>query len=191
MKTSLQKLVGSLVIAQACSAGAAQPTDAQQIVRAGTTPAVAGPDMTFTGRVQVNQLWPATPQITASGAYVTFEPGARSAWHTHPAGQRLVVVSGVGRTQEWGKPVQELRAGDVVWWRGSFFVANAGAGAAVSGEIGVIAFSKLILVPGEFDAVGLYGNFSVPLLKLGAGVTAQQMVIVDAWKTSKSDHAPE
>lgn len=117
MKTPLQRLVGTLVMAQAFTAvpaGAAEPADAQQIVRAGTTPAVSGPEATFTGRVRVDPLWPASPQITASGAYVTFEPGARSAWHTHPAGQRLVVVSGVGRTQEWGKPVQALRAGDVV-----------------------------------------------------------------------------
>jgi quercetin dioxygenase-like cupin family protein len=49
-----------------------------------------------------------------SGAYVTFEPGARTAWHVHPAGQRLVVISGVGRTQEWGKAVQEIHPGDVV-----------------------------------------------------------------------------
>ena len=115
MKTRLQQLVGSLVVAHACAAGAAEPMDAQQIVRAGATPAAVGPEATFTGRVRVEQLWPANGQITASGAYVTFEPGARSAWHTHPAGQRLVVVSGVGQTQEWGKPVQELRAGDTVW----------------------------------------------------------------------------
>jgi quercetin dioxygenase-like cupin family protein len=50
-----------------------------------------------------------------SGAYVTFEPGARSAWHTHPAGQHLIVTSGVGWTQEWGGPVTETRTGDVVW----------------------------------------------------------------------------
>lgn len=119
MKALFQQVVGSLVIAQACVVGAAESSEApaggQQIARAGSTPAVVGPDATFTGRVRVEQLWPANPQITASGAYVTFEPGARSAWHTHPAGQRLVVVSGVGRTQEWGKPIQELRAGDVVW----------------------------------------------------------------------------
>nr|WP_244884913.1 carboxymuconolactone decarboxylase family protein [Singulisphaera acidiphila] len=60
-------------------------------------------------------MFAANVDIKASGAYVTFEPGARSAWHTHPAGQRLVVVSGVGLTQEWGKPVQEIRPGDVVW----------------------------------------------------------------------------
>lgn len=141
MKTHLQQLIGTLVLAQACVAGAAEHVGAQQIVRAGTTPAAAGPEATFTGRVRVEQLWPANGQITASGAYVTFEPGARSAWHTHPAGQRLVVVSGVGHTQEWGKPVQELRAGDTVWcppgvkhWHG----ASAGTAMthlAVSGSL--------------------------------------------------------
>jgi quercetin dioxygenase-like cupin family protein len=59
-------------------------------------------------------LFPATGENNASGAYVTFEAGARSAWHTHPAGQRLVVTSGVGLTQEWGKPVQEIHPGDVI-----------------------------------------------------------------------------
>ncbi|RYF68384.1 MAG: cupin domain-containing protein [Comamonadaceae bacterium] len=119
MNTRLQQVVASLAIAQAGIACAAEPSAApaggQQIARAGSTPAAVGPDATFTGRVRVEPLWTANPQITASGAYVTFEPGARSAWHTHPAGQRLLVVSGVGRTQEWGKPVQELRAGDTVW----------------------------------------------------------------------------
>ena len=86
----------------------------QQIARAGTQASAAGPEANFTGRVRVDPLFPASAQINASGAYVTFEPGARSAWHTHPAGQRLVVVSGVGLTQEWGKPVQEIRPGDVV-----------------------------------------------------------------------------
>ncbi|WP_234983842.1 cupin domain-containing protein [Pseudacidovorax sp. RU35E] len=110
--------MAGLVVVQACNADAAdspRPASTQQIVRAGSTPSVPGPDATFTGRVRVDPLWPASSGITAAGAYVTFEPGARSAWHTHPAGQRLVVVSGVGRTQEWGKPIQELRAGDVVW----------------------------------------------------------------------------
>jgi quercetin dioxygenase-like cupin family protein len=60
-------------------------------------------------------VWPADADISASGALVTFEPGARSAWHMHPAGQRLVIVSGRGLTQEWGKPLQELLPGDVVW----------------------------------------------------------------------------
>ena len=86
----------------------------QQIARAGTQTSIAGPADNFTGHVRVDPLFPATNEIQASGAYVTFEPGARSAWHTHPAGQRLVVVSGVGLTQEWGKPVQEIHPGDVV-----------------------------------------------------------------------------
>ncbi|BBP59722.1 carboxymuconolactone decarboxylase family protein [Pseudomonas sp. St316] len=86
----------------------------QQISRAGSQAAVAGPADYFTGRVRVDPLFPATNEINASGAYVSFEPGARSAWHTHPAGQRLVVISGVGLTQEWGKPVQQILPGDVI-----------------------------------------------------------------------------
>lgn len=90
------------------------PVVAQQISRAGTQASAVGPADYFSGRVRVDPLFPASSQINASGAYVTFEPGARSAWHTHPAGQRLVVVSGVGLTQEWGKPVQEIHPGDVI-----------------------------------------------------------------------------
>ncbi|AZD66462.1 Cupin domain protein [Pseudomonas chlororaphis] len=90
------------------------PFAAQQISRAGTQASAVGPEDYFSGRVRVAPLFPASSPINASGAYVTFEPGARSAWHTHPAGQRLVVVSGVGLTQEWGKPVQEIRPGDVI-----------------------------------------------------------------------------
>jgi quercetin dioxygenase-like cupin family protein len=93
----------------------AQTPETQQIARAGSQPSVAGPEQFFTGRVRVDPVWSANAHINASGAMVTFEPGARSAWHTHPAGQRLLVVSGVGRTQEWGKPIQEIRAGDTVW----------------------------------------------------------------------------
>jgi len=97
------------------AAQAAAPTAAQEITPAGAQPSAQGPAESFSGRVRVDPLWPANPSINASGALVTFEPGARSAWHTHPAGQRLHVVSGVGLTQEWGKPVQTIRAGDVVW----------------------------------------------------------------------------
>lgn len=86
----------------------------QQISRAGSQASMAGPADYFTGRVRVDPLFPGTDEINASGAYVSFEPGARSAWHTHPAGQRLVVTSGVGLVQEWGKPVQEIRPGDVI-----------------------------------------------------------------------------
>jgi quercetin dioxygenase-like cupin family protein len=98
--------------AAAFQAGGAEP---QQVTRAGSQASAAGPAEFFTGRVRVDPVWPANAQISASGGLVTFEPGARSAWHTHPAGQRLVVMSGVGFTQEWGKAIQEIRAGDTVW----------------------------------------------------------------------------
>jgi quercetin dioxygenase-like cupin family protein len=113
-------LLGIAVCAAAPFAGAAGadnisgPRAAQQISRAGSQASVAGPAEYFNGQVRVDPLFSATGEINASGAYVTFEPGARSAWHTHPAGQRLVVVSGVGLTQEWGKPVQEIHPGDVI-----------------------------------------------------------------------------
>lgn len=105
-----------LGIAMCAAAPFAQAGEAatQQIARAGTQASAAGPAENFTGRVRVDPLFPADKNIQASGAYVTFEPGARSAWHTHPAGQRLVVVSGVGLVQEWGKPVQEIHPGDVI-----------------------------------------------------------------------------
>ncbi|WP_223538199.1 carboxymuconolactone decarboxylase family protein [Pseudomonas sp. GL-B-16] len=113
-------LLGIAVCAAAPFAGAAgadnisEPRAAQQISRAGSQASATGPAEYFTGQVRVDPLFSATGEINASGAYVTFEPGARSAWHTHPAGQRLVVVSGVGLTQEWGKPVQEIHPGDVI-----------------------------------------------------------------------------
>lgn len=106
-------LFGIAVCAAALFAQAGEAAT-QQIARAGTQASTNGPTENFTGRVRVDPLFPATDEIQASGAYVTFEPGARSAWHTHPAGQRLIVVSGVGLTQEWGKPVQEIRPGDVI-----------------------------------------------------------------------------
>lgn len=93
---------------------AGEPVATQQISRAGTQASVTGSADYFTGQVRVDPLFPASSEINASAAYVTFEPGARSAWHTHPAGQRLVVVSGIGLTQEWGKPLQHIHPGDVV-----------------------------------------------------------------------------
>ena len=97
--------------------GAGSPSEspnAQHISRAGSQAPMAGPAEYFTGQVRVDPLYPATEEINASAAYVSFEAGARSAWHTHPAGQRLVVTSGIGRVQEWGKPIQEIRPGDVI-----------------------------------------------------------------------------
>jgi quercetin dioxygenase-like cupin family protein len=116
---SICKLVLCSSTLHAAMALAAQPQEdisagAQQIVRAGDQHSIEGPSEYFSGRVRIDPVWSADDDLNASGALVTFEPGARSAWHTHPAGQRLVVTSGVGFTQEWGKPVQAIRPGDVV-----------------------------------------------------------------------------
>ncbi|MDW3682772.1 cupin domain-containing protein [Cupriavidus sp. CV2] len=108
-------LLATLSIADLAHAN--EQAEAQQITPAGTQRSVVGSSdfFTVTGRVRVDPVWPADKNINASGGLVTFEPAARSAWHTHPAGQRLLVVSGLGLTQQWGKPIQEIRPGDVVW----------------------------------------------------------------------------
>lgn len=86
----------------------------QTIIRNGEQAAIKGSDKIFTGTVRIDPLYSANNDMRSSGGSVTFEPGARSNWHIHPVGQVLIVTSGVGRTQEWGKPVQEIRAGDIV-----------------------------------------------------------------------------
>ena len=87
-----------------------------QIKRAGTQPSGRGPSDWFTGTVRVDPLFEAPEPARVRGAHVTFEPGARTAWHTHPLGQTLIVTSGVGRVQRWGGPVEEIRPGDVVFF---------------------------------------------------------------------------
>lgn len=119
MRSRSRATSACVVMIQMSAAGAAEPQSSepagQQITRAGAQPSSAGPSNYFSGQVRVDPVWPADNDINTSGALVTFEPAARSAWHTHPKGQRLVVTSGVGTTQEWGKPVQIIRPGDVVW----------------------------------------------------------------------------
>jgi quercetin dioxygenase-like cupin family protein len=84
------------------------------IKRSGSTPSGKAPAEYFTGTVRIDPLFAAQDPARAVGASVTFEPGARTAWHTHPLGQRLIVTSGSGRTQRWGGPIEEIRPGDVV-----------------------------------------------------------------------------
>jgi quercetin dioxygenase-like cupin family protein len=84
------------------------------IARAGTQPSQKGPAEYFTGSVRIDPLFQPKESTRASGAYVTFEPGARTAWHTHPLGQTLIVTAGVGRVQIEGGLVEEIRPGDVV-----------------------------------------------------------------------------
>ena len=85
------------------------------IIRAGATPSAKGPSDWFTGTVRIDPLFNPFAAERVQGASVTFEPGARTAWHTHPLGQTLIVSAGVGRVQRWGGPVEEIRPGDVVW----------------------------------------------------------------------------
>lgn len=86
-----------------------------EIVRAGTQPSRKGPEEWFTGSVRIDSLFQRQEPARVGGAIVTFEPGARTAWHTHPLGQTLIVTSGVGWTQCEGEPIVEIRAGDVIW----------------------------------------------------------------------------
>ena len=86
------------------------------IKRSGSQPSIKGPADWFTGTVRIDPLFPVTPPARAAGNTVTFEPGARTAWHTHPLGQTLIVIAGCGRVQRWGEPIEEIRPGDVVWF---------------------------------------------------------------------------
>ena len=87
-----------------------------EIRRAGAKPSVKGPADWFTGTVRIDSLFDANAPARAAGGAVTFEPGARTAWHTHPLGQTLIVLFGGGRVQREGGPIEEIRPGDVVWF---------------------------------------------------------------------------
>lgn len=116
MKTFLASMALASVLlpaeAQTLANVAIGPT--LEISRAGTRSAGTGPAQNFTGAVKVDYLFAAEDPRRASGAYVTFAPGARTAWHSHPLGQTLIVTAGVGRVQRWGGPIEEIRPGDVV-----------------------------------------------------------------------------
>jgi quercetin dioxygenase-like cupin family protein len=86
------------------------------IKRSGSQPSTKGSAEYFTGPVRIDPLFQAIDPSRAVGASVTFEPGARTAWHTHPLGQTLIVMTGFGLVQRWGDPVEEIRPGDVVWF---------------------------------------------------------------------------
>jgi quercetin dioxygenase-like cupin family protein len=86
-----------------------------EIKRNGTQPSGQGPAEWFTGTVRIDPLFQPNDSTRANGSSVTFEPGARSAWHSHPLGQTLIVTSGCGRVQSWGTPIEDIRPGDVVW----------------------------------------------------------------------------
>ncbi|QOY23948.1 cupin domain-containing protein [Xanthomonas citri] len=108
-----------------------EPTDdSLSVTHSGVSPSVAGPAEYFTGRVRIDGAFQRPAPAKVGGATVTFEPGARTAWHTHPLGQTLIVTAGQGWVQQWGQPRQQIRPGDTVWiapgvkhWHG----ASAGA----------------------------------------------------------------
>jgi quercetin dioxygenase-like cupin family protein len=87
-----------------------------EIKRSGSQPSAKGPAEYFTGTVRIDAPFKGSGSARVGGANVTFEPGARTAWHTHPLGQTLIVTSGLGRVQRWGGPIEEIRPGDVIWF---------------------------------------------------------------------------
>jgi quercetin dioxygenase-like cupin family protein len=87
-----------------------------QITRIGSQPSRKGPDEYFTGTVRIDSPFQAPEPARVGGATVAFEPGARTAWHTHPLGQTLIVTAGCGWVQREGGPVEEIRPGDIVWF---------------------------------------------------------------------------
>jgi len=86
------------------------------IKRNGSQPSSKGPAYWFTGTVRIDPLFPVNAPARSAAASVTFEPGARTAWHTHPLGQTLIVTAGCGRAQRRGGPIEEIRPGDVIWF---------------------------------------------------------------------------
>jgi len=116
-----------------------------KIKRNGSDPSAKGPADYFTGTVRIDAPFNGAAPARVGGATVTFEPGARTAWHTHPLGQTLIVLSGTGRAQRDGGPVEEIRAGDIIWfepgekhWHGASATAamtHIAIGEALDGKV--------------------------------------------------------
>jgi 4-carboxymuconolactone decarboxylase len=111
---SLSLLASTSPCPSQVEAASAQNSQTISIARSGSQPSQKGAAERFTGSVRIDPLFRAKEPSRTSGAYVTFEPGARSAWHTHPLGQVLIVMAGTGRVQSWGGPIEEIRKRDVV-----------------------------------------------------------------------------
>lgn len=138
----MKALAATVMSLSIATSGMAQTAQALKITRNGAQPAAKGPAENFTGAVRVDSRFSAKEPARMSGGHVSFEPGAHTAWHTHPLGQTLLVTSGVGLVQRWGGPVQEIRPGDVVWippgekhWHGAT-PANAMSHYAISEQLG-------------------------------------------------------
>lgn len=112
---TLVAIAALLWILRCGAQGPAPQQQAIQITRSGSQLARPVSAEHFTGSAQVDTFFQASAPARVSGARVTFEPGARTAWHSHPLGQTLIVTAGIGRVQRWGDPVEEIRQADVVW----------------------------------------------------------------------------
>ena len=109
------QLLAVTVISLFLLAASSESSQSISITRSGAQPSRQGPAENFTGSVRIDPLFNANPPSRTSGRRVTFEPGARTAWHTQPLGQTLIVTAGSGWIRQWGGPIQEIREGDVVW----------------------------------------------------------------------------
>jgi quercetin dioxygenase-like cupin family protein len=105
-----------IVAAQQSTIKALGRNETMQITRAGSQPSVKGSSEYFTGTARIDPLFPVRDPSRVSAGSVTFEPGARTAWHTHPLGQSLLITAGLGWVQREGGPIEEVRPGDVVWF---------------------------------------------------------------------------
>jgi quercetin dioxygenase-like cupin family protein len=114
MKRLVAMVMSLSLLASAASVGSSQAPQAITITRSGSQPSRQGPAENFTGSVRIDPLFNANAPSRTSGGRVTFEPGARTAWHTHPLGQTLIVTAGSGWVRQWGGPIQDIREGDVV-----------------------------------------------------------------------------
>jgi quercetin dioxygenase-like cupin family protein len=118
MKSGIQKTLIATVTAWSMAAAQSSPSPASSqitVTPASSQKVITGAADRFTGSVRVQSLFDAKSPARTTGGEVTFQPGARSAWHTHPLGQILIVTEGVGWVQEWGGPIQVMRKGDVIW----------------------------------------------------------------------------
>lgn len=115
MRIFIAIVISFCMLASGAHGQTAKDQGAIRIMRSGSQPSRQGGAENFTGSVRVDPLFQGNAPARASGSLVTFEPGARTAWHSHPLGQILIVTAGMGRVQRWGDPVEEIRQGDVVW----------------------------------------------------------------------------
>ena len=107
--------ITAMMFISVASPSSAEEVQSVKVTRIGTQASTVGPAENFTGTVRIDSRFQGTGPARVGGAMVTFEPGARTAWHTHPLGQTLIVIAGAGLVQQWNGPIQEIRQGDTVW----------------------------------------------------------------------------